>query len=94
LTTVLTALLLLPVVAILIWLYWYLLPVGNPRKFRWVDLALLSGVIGGALVYQWLIRQRDWRGDGPLWFEIVSLTGTYAILAVGLAGALAWRRRR
>jgi hypothetical protein len=83
-----TGLLLLPVVAILVWLYWYLLPA---RKWLLMDsLLMLFLLIAASVFVLWV----DWMGfdaGGPLWPYIVSAAGAYGILVVGLGAALAWR---
>ena len=85
----LTGLLLLPVAAILVWLYWYLLPA---RKWLFCDslvLMFLMIVTGGFVIW---IDSKSFVGESPLWPYVLSATGTYIILAIGLGLALAWRR--
>jgi len=85
---VVTALVLAPVVAILVWLYWYLLPA---RKWLLMDsLVLLLLLLGAAAFVNWVERM-DLEAGGRLWPYIVSATGAYGIFTIGLATALAWR---
>ncbi len=86
-----TALLLLPVLATLGWLYWYLLP---QRRWLLADSLVLVAVIVLTGTYIWWVQQQDFSGAGPLWPQIVSVVGAYAILIIGLSAALLWRRRR
>ena len=84
----LTALLLLPVGAILVWLYWYLLP---ERKWLRADtLVLLVLLLAAASFVSWVARV-DFDAGGPLWPYIVSAAGAYGIVTLGLGVALAWR---
>ena len=85
-----TVLLLLPVVATLLWLYWYLLPQRRWGRFDFVLVFVLTVLTGTML---WMIEKADWQGAGPLWPKIVAATGAYLIFTVGLAGGLIWRRR-
>jgi len=83
-----TVLLLLPVFAILVWLYWYLLPAR-----RWLpadSLVMLVLVIGVAVFIRW-VEWMDFDAGGPLWPYVVSAAGAYGILIFGLGVALAWR---
>ena len=86
-----TGLLLLPVLAILVWLYWYLLP---GRKWLWCDsLVLLVLVLGAGVFVRW-VALMNFDAGGPLWPYIVSAGGAYGILTIGLGIALAWRHYR
>jgi hypothetical protein len=87
----LTALLLLPVLAILIWLYWYVLP---DRSWRLCDSLILSLLLACTAGFVIGIDQVNFDDAGPLWPYIVSATGAYGILTLGLGSALAWRWRR
>jgi hypothetical protein len=87
----LTGLLLLPVAAILVWLYWFLLP---GRKWMAVDSTILMLVFVLASVFLQYLGGLDFESSGPLWPYIVSATGSYGILLIGLALALFWRRHR
>ena len=86
-----TALLLLPVLSVLLWLYWYLLPQG--RAWTWFDSFVLMLLVLLAGIYVRYIHQQEWPGGGPLWPELLSVVGAYAILVIGLALGLLWRRR-
>ena len=85
-----TAFLLAPVLAILIWLYSYLLP--QRGKLRFFDYLLFTVVILVSAVFVHFAMQLDWHDAGPLWPELVSAVGAYAILLGGLAAGLFWRR--
>lgn len=85
----LTGLLLLPVVAILVWLYWYLLP---SRKWLLRDSLMLMFLLAGAGGFVIWIDGMSFDGESPLWPYIISATGAYGILTLGLAAALVWRR--
>jgi len=87
----LTSLLLLPVVAILAWLYWYLLP--NRKWLRSDSLVMLLVLSCASGLVVW-ISGLSFEGESPLWSYIISATGAYLILTLGLALALAWRRTR
>ena len=84
-----TGLLLLPVFLVLVWLYWYLLP---GRRWNWLDSLLLVSLLGLAACYVTLIAAMDFAEAGPLWPQILSVAGAYAILICGLALGLWWRR--
>lgn len=87
-----TAFLLAPVLAILLWLYSYLLP--ERGKLRFFDYVLFTVVIFIATVFVHFAMQLNLQHAGPLWPELVSAVGAYAILIAGLAGGLCWRRYR
>ena len=87
-----TAFLLAPVLAILLWLYAYLLP--PPRKLRIFDYVVFTAVIILAAAFIQFAGQLQWQNAGPLWPELVKAVGAYAILLAGLAGGLCWRRYR
>lgn len=86
---VLTALLLLPVVAILVWLYWYLLP---GRKWLLKDSGFLLLLFFLVATYLYYVGGLDFESAGPLWPYIISAAGSYGILLLGFALALSWRR--
>ncbi len=86
-----TALLLLPVIAVLIWLYWYLLPA---RKWLPSDSMILLSLLAVATVYVLWVERMNFDEGGPMWPYIVSAAGTYGILTMGMGMALAWRRHR
>jgi len=83
-----TALLLLPVVTILVWLYWYLLPV---RRWLLSNSLFLLLLLAAATAFVTWVERMNFDADGPLWPYIVSTGGAYGILTVGLGAALAWR---
>ncbi len=84
----LTALLLLPVLAILVWLYWYLLPA---RKWCLKDSLILLLLLACAAGFVIGVDRLNFDDAGPLWPYIVSAAGAYGILTLGLGVALAWR---
>ncbi len=84
-----TLLLLLPVLAILVWLYWYLLP---GRRWLPRDSLVLLVLLAAAAVFLDWVERMDFDAGGPLWPYIVSAAGAYGILALGLGFALVWRR--
>jgi hypothetical protein len=88
---IVTALLLLPVLAILLWLYWYLLPA---RQWLFCDSVILLILLASAAAFVGWIDRMDFDGESPLWPYIISATGAYGILTLGLGAALAWRRYR
>ena len=90
-----TALLLLPVVSILTWLYWYCLPVSPARvgRWRWMDSVLVLVLTLLADQFIRFAMHAEYEGAGPMWPELVSAVGAYAIFALGLAGGLTLRRR-
>jgi len=87
-----TALLLLPVAAVLVWIYRQALPRGS----RWTpfDSGLLAAL--AALSAAWVA----WSGAarfahaGPVFDELVAAAGAYPIVLVGLGAGLAWRHAR
>jgi len=85
-----TGLLLLPVLAILVWLYWYLLP---GRKWLPRDSLVLLVLLACAAAFVAAVDNVNFDDGGPLWPYIVSAAGAYGILLVGLGAALAWRWR-
>ena len=89
-----TAFILTPVVATLIWVYWYLLPRNDHQinRWRWVDSMLLIVLTLMAGGFVRLTMQTEYVGGGPIWPEIISAVGVYFFFTVGLSAALAWRR--
>ena len=85
-----TSFLLAPVLAILLWLYSYLLP--QRGKLQFFDYGLFTVVLILAAVFVYFIKQMDWHGAGPIWSEVVAAVGAYAILLGGLAAGLFWRK--
>jgi len=88
---ILTTLLLLPVLAVLLWLYWYLLPA---RQWLFFDNLILVSLLTCAAAFVVWVDGINFEGESPLWPYIISATGAYAILTLGLGSALAWRRYR
>ena len=87
-----TALMLLPVSAVLTWIYGYLLP----ERWRWtvadalwLSLALLLGA-------GWIFwaRAHPFAGSGPVYGDLVAAAGAYPIFVAVLAAGLTWRRAR
>ncbi len=89
-----TAFMMLPLLGVLLWLYWFFLPARAAGRWQLFDVLLITGLGSLAVAFQWILRKVNWNNDGALWFEIVSMTGTYAIIAGGLAAGLIWRRKR
>jgi len=87
-----TGFLLAPVLAILLWLYAYLLP--QRGKLQSFDYLLLIIVLLVATVFVYFVNQKEWHDAGPLWANLVAATGAYVILLGGLAAGLCWRRYR
>ena len=87
-----TAFLLLPVLAILLWLYARLLP--QRGKLNFFDYTLFVCVILLASIQVHLVKRVDWVGAGPTWPDLVSAVGAYIIILGGLAAGLCWRRYR
>jgi len=87
-----TAFLLLPVLAILFWLYSYLLP--QRWKLIFFDYSLFVVVILLATAFVHFVKQVSWVHAGPMWPDLVSAVGAYAIVLGGLAAGLFWRRYR
>ncbi len=87
-----TVLLLLPVTAVLAWIYRQLLPDGQ----RWTvfDSALVVAVL--ALAAGWIAWANSGpAGDaGPVWPDLLAAAGAYPIIAGCLGLGLAWRRLR
>ena len=88
----LTAFLLLPVVSVLAWLYWYLLP--GRRLQPAFDLGLLLALTALAAFWVRWATSSAVPGAGPLYPDLIAAVGAYAILLVGLASGLAVRRAR
>lgn len=86
-----TALLLIPVACVLVWLYWYLLP---QRTWKLADTLLIGSTALVMAGYIRLAGGAEFEGAGPMYSEIVSLAGAYGILIAGLSASLWWRRRR
>jgi hypothetical protein len=86
-----TALLILPVLCVLVWLYWFLLP---GRNWRLADTLILGLVVGAASLFICRVEPLEVSGAGPIWSFIVSAAGAYSICALGLAAGLFWRRRK
>ena len=89
-----TAFLLTPLVAVLVWIYWYLLPKEDHQasRWHWVDsmlLAFLTLMAGG---FVWLSMHSEGEVVVPIWPEVVSAVGVYFIFTFGLSAGLAWRR--
>ena len=85
-----TALVLLPVTAVLVWLYGYFLP----QRWDWsrFDAALLMSVISLAVLWIRWIRALEFADAGPVFSELVAAAGGYTIIVIAFATGLAWRR--
>lgn len=88
-------LLMLPVAATLIWLYWYCLPVDANRNGRWrmTDTGLLLALIVLSGLFVYIKMNTEYSHAGPIWPEIVAVTGAYLIFAIGLSIGLIARRK-
>jgi len=86
-----TGLLLLPVTAILVWLYWYALP---GRSWKWVDSAIFLVILVLMAIYVRQLAGVQFEHSGPMYIEIMSVFGAYTILISGFGAALWWRRRQ
>ena len=87
-----TVLLLLPVAAVLIWLYRRCLPVAG----GWTGFdSVLVGFLA-ALVVAWAFwaPKAEYANAGPVFGELVAVAGAYPILLGGLGLGLAWRHAR
>ena len=89
-----TAFLLTPVVAVLVWIYWCLLPKEDHQVCRWlwVDSMLMVFLTLMAGGFVWLSMHSEGEAVGPIWPEVVSAVGVYFIFTIGLSTGLAWRR--
>jgi len=86
-----TLLLLMPVAAVLVWIYRYLLP----EESGWTRFDLVLFVALTVLATCWVawVMGTPLDGAGPLWPYVLSAIGVYCILVLGMAAGLAWRRR-
>jgi hypothetical protein len=89
---VITAFLLLPVTAVLAWLYRWFLPRGD--GWSGFDSAVLLVVAALAVAWVGWARTAVYHDAGPIFPELVAAAGAYPIIAGGLAAGLAWRRSR
>ncbi len=87
-----TALLLVPVTAVLAWIYRYFLPRGG--SWSTFDSGLLLVVAALALAWVGWARSAVYHNAGPIYPELVAAAGAYSIIVSGLAAGLAWRRSR
>ncbi|MEJ8569057.1 hypothetical protein [Elongatibacter sediminis] len=85
-----TGLILLPVLAVLVWLYWCLLP---ERRWKMSDSIALAAVLVASLMFIGWMEGKEIPGAGPIWSFVVAATGAYFIIAIGLSVALYLRRR-
>lgn len=86
---VVTALLLLPVGAILVWGYARLRPQG---PWRLADALILLASIGGALWAARVALAAHWEAAGPIWPSVAAALSAYLVLLAGLGAGL-WLRR-
>jgi len=87
-----TAVMLLPLTAVLTWIYGYLLP----DRWRWTmfdALWLSAALLLGAGWIAWA-RAHPFAGSGPVYGDLVAAAGAYPIFVAVLAAGLAWRRSR
>ena len=87
-----TALLLLPVAGVLLWLYGYLLP----SRWGWTrfDAALIVAAALLAAAWTGWASRLEPEGAGPIFGHLAAAAGAYPIIVIVLAAGLAWRRRR
>ena len=86
-----TALMLVPLTAVLTWIYGYLLP----ERWRWTPfdaLCLLAALLLGA-GWIWWASSDPFADSGPVFGDLVAAAGAYPIFAACLALGLAWRRK-
>lgn len=87
-----TALLLLPVAAVLAWIYSRALPGGT--GWGVFDIALFGlTAIAVATWVSWAAAT-EFSGAGPIYAELVAAAGAYPILLAGFALGLGWRHLR
>lgn len=87
-----TMLLLLPVAAVLTWIYRRALPRASGWSgFDTALLAVLAVLLGGWAAWA---GGSDYRGAGPVFGELVAAAGGYPILLAGLGLGLLWRHAR
>jgi hypothetical protein len=89
---VITAFLLLPVTAVLAWLYGCFLP--RAQGWSGFDCGLLLAVAALAGAWVGWARSAVYHDAGPIFPELVAAAGAYPIIVGGLAAGLAWRRSR
>jgi len=87
-----TAVMLLPVTAVLTWIYGYLLP----ERWRWTKFDMLWLSVALLLGGGWIIwaRAHPFAGSGPVYGDLIAAAGAYPIFVAVMAVALAWRRAR
>jgi divalent metal cation (Fe/Co/Zn/Cd) transporter len=86
-----TALMLLPVIAVLGWVYYCLLP--PDRRWRTFDGGVFAVVIVLAAAWIYWMKTTSFADAGPVWDDLAAAAGAYPIIVIGLAAGLAWRRR-
>jgi len=85
-----TAFLMLPVLAILMGLYSYALPQrGQLKLFDYSLFVIVILLLAGFVPW---VKQLEWPGTGPQWPELVAAVGAYIISLTGLSAGLFWRR--
>jgi hypothetical protein len=87
-----TALLLLPVVGVLVWIYGYLLP----RRWGWsrFDLLVISAALLLAFAWSVWMSSFEFEGAGPIFGHLAAVAGAYPIILSVLAAGLSWRRHK
>lgn len=87
-----TLALMLPVTAILLWGYWYVLP--RPRRFSIFDLALVGALLAATVAaFRWSAAL-DAGPVAPIWRDVSAAAFAYPIWAGGLGLGAVLRRRR
>ena len=85
-----TALLLFPVGAILVWGYARLRP---PGRWELFDSLVVAASIGGALWAAHTALVAQWEAVGPIWPSVAAALAAYLVLLAGLGAGL-WARHR
>jgi len=86
-----TVLLLLPVAAVLAWLYCHSLPGGETLGA--FDFAVFGAVALPVVAWIAWAGATEFHSAGAIYSELVAAAGAYPILLTGLAIGLAWRHR-
>jgi len=86
-----TALMLLPLCVVLVWIYGYLLP----TRWSWTVFDALWLLLALLLSAGWIhwAGGHAFAGSGPVFGDLVAAAGAYPIFATCLVLGLAWRRK-